>query len=37
MSDALTRAAHLAYAFVMMNLAAVVGLSRLVGRRGVWR
>jgi hypothetical protein len=37
MSDVLTRAARLAYAFVVMNLAAVVGLTRLVGRREVWR
>ena len=37
MSKSLRRAARLAYAFVVMNLASLIGLTRLVRRREVWR
>jgi hypothetical protein len=36
-SDALNRAARLAYAFAVMNWAVVVGLFRLVRRSRVWK
>jgi hypothetical protein len=37
MRNLVDRAARLAFAFVMMNYAAVAGLVRLVGRGQVWR
>lgn len=33
----LDRAARLAFAFVVMNAAAVTGLVKLIGGRQVWR
>lgn len=37
MRKGLERAARVAWAFVAMNAAVVVGLARLVTRREVWR
>ena len=37
MRDVVDRAARLAFAFVMMNFAAVAGLVRLLRRGQVWR
>jgi hypothetical protein len=36
-SDALNRAARLAYAFAAMNWAVIAGLFSLLRRRRVWR
>jgi hypothetical protein len=37
MRSLVDRAARVAFAFVMMNYAAVAGLVSLIGRRQVWR
>jgi hypothetical protein len=37
MRRVLERAARVAWAFVAMNAAVVVGLARLLARREVWR
>lgn len=37
MRNLIDRAARVAYAFVVMNIAAVKGLGAAIGRRQVWR
>jgi hypothetical protein len=37
MPDVVNRAARVAYAFLAMNWAIVVGLARLIRRHEVWR
>jgi hypothetical protein len=35
--EVVNRAARVAYAFVAMNWAVIVGLARVIRRREVWR
>jgi hypothetical protein len=37
MPDVVVRAARMAHAFCLANLAVIVGLARLLKRREVWR